>query len=48
MKIGNVAINGIVGLAPMAGVADRAFREMQGNGSLLCCKRNGKFKGSFI
>ena len=28
MKIGNVAINGIVGLAPMAGVADRAFREI--------------------
>lgn len=28
MKIKNVEINGIVGLAPMAGVADRAFREI--------------------
>ena len=28
MKIKNVKINGIVGLAPMAGVADRAFREI--------------------
>ncbi len=33
MKIGNVTINGIVALAPMAGVADRAFREI--------CKRYG-------
>lgn len=30
MKIGNVEINGYAALAPMAGVADRAFRE-------LCC-----------
>ncbi len=28
MKIGNVQINGIAALAPMAGVADRAFREL--------------------
>lgn len=28
MKIGNVEINGKVALAPMAGVADRAFREL--------------------
>lgn len=28
MKIKNVEINGVVGLAPMAGVADRAFREI--------------------
>ena len=28
MKIGNVEINGIAALAPMAGVADRAFREL--------------------
>ena len=28
MKIGNVKINGLVALAPMAGVADRAFREL--------------------
>lgn len=28
MMIGNVEINGIAGLAPMAGVADRAFREI--------------------
>lgn len=28
MKIGNVKINGKVALAPMAGVADRAFREL--------------------
>lgn len=28
MKIGNVEINGRVALAPMAGVADRAFREI--------------------
>lgn len=28
MKIGNVTINGFAGLAPMAGVADRAFREV--------------------
>ena len=28
MKIGNVNINGKVALAPMAGVADRAFREL--------------------
>lgn len=28
MKIKNVEINGIVGLAPMAGVADKAFREI--------------------
>lgn len=28
MKIGNVEINGVAALAPMAGVADRAFREL--------------------
>ncbi len=28
MKIGNVTIDGLVGLAPMAGVADRAFRRL--------------------
>lgn len=28
MKIGNVEINGFAALAPMAGVADRAFREL--------------------
>ena len=28
MKIGNVEINGYAALAPMAGVADRAFREL--------------------
>ncbi len=28
MKIGNVNINGYAALAPMAGVADRAFREL--------------------
>lgn len=28
LKIGNVEINGTVALAPMAGVADRAFREL--------------------
>lgn len=28
MKIGNLEINGIAALAPMAGVADRAFREL--------------------
>ncbi len=28
MKIGNVTIHGIAALAPMAGVADRAFREL--------------------
>ena len=28
MKIGNVNINGVAALAPMAGVADRAFREL--------------------
>lgn len=28
MKIGNIEINGLVALAPMAGVADRAFREI--------------------
>ncbi len=28
MKIGNVSIDGYVALAPMAGVADRAFREL--------------------
>ena len=28
MKIGNVEINGKAVLAPMAGVADRAFREL--------------------
>ena len=28
MKIGNVTINGPAVLAPMAGVADRAFREL--------------------
>ena len=28
MKIKNVMIDGIVALAPMAGVADRAFREI--------------------
>ena len=28
MKIGNVEINGPVALAPMAGVADKAFREL--------------------
>ena len=28
MKIGNVIINGPAALAPMAGVADRAFREL--------------------
>ena len=33
MKIGNVTINGYAALAPMAGVADRAFREL--------CKEQG-------
>lgn len=33
MKIGNLNIEGYAALAPMAGVADRAFREL--------CKRNG-------
>ncbi|NLA76354.1 MAG: tRNA dihydrouridine synthase DusB, partial [Clostridiales bacterium] len=28
MKIGNLEIHGHAGLAPMAGVADRAFREL--------------------
>ena len=28
MKIGNVEINGSVALAPMAGVADKTFREL--------------------
>ena len=28
MKIGNVNINGLAALAPMAGVADMAFREL--------------------
>ena len=28
MKIGNVEIKGHAALAPMAGVADRAFREL--------------------
>ena len=28
MKIGNIEINGPAALAPMAGVADRAFREL--------------------
>ena len=28
MKIGNFEINGYAALAPMAGVADRAFREL--------------------
>ncbi|MBR6548212.1 MAG: tRNA dihydrouridine synthase DusB [Clostridia bacterium] len=28
MKIGNLEINGVAALAPMAGVADRAFREL--------------------
>lgn len=28
MNIGNVIINGYAALAPMAGVADRAFREL--------------------
>ncbi len=28
MKIGNISINGYAALAPMAGVADRAFREL--------------------
>ena len=28
MKINNIELNGFAALAPMAGVADRAFREL--------------------
>ncbi|NMP36957.1 MAG: tRNA dihydrouridine synthase DusB [Clostridiales bacterium] len=37
MKIGNLEISGYAGLAPMAGVADRAFRELcMGYGAAYC------------
>ena len=37
MKIGNIEITGYAALAPMAGVADRAMREIcMGHGAAFC------------
>lgn len=45
-KIGNVEINGIAALAPMAGVADRAFRELcVGFGASYCVGEMASAKG---
>lgn len=46
MKIGNVEIKGIAALAPMAGVADRAFRELcMGYGAAFCVGELTSAKG---
>ena len=46
MNIGNVKINGIAALAPMAGVADRAFRELCiGYGAAYCIGEMASAKG---
>ncbi len=46
MKIGNLEINGIAALAPMAGVADRAFRELcMGYGAAFCVGELTSAKG---
>ncbi len=46
MKIGNVQISGIAALAPMAGVADRAFRELcMGYGAAFCVGELTSAKG---
>ena len=46
MKIGNLQIDGIAALAPMAGVADRAFRELcMGYGAAFCVGELTSAKG---
>ncbi len=46
MKIGNLQINSIAALAPMAGVADRAFRELcMGYGAAFCVGELTSAKG---
>ena len=46
MKAGTLEINGIAALAPMAGVADRAFRELcAGYGSAYCVGEMASAKG---
>ena len=46
MKIGNLEIKGIAALAPMAGVADRAFRELcMGYGAAFCVGELTSAKG---
>lgn len=46
MKIGNIEINGFATLAPMAGVADRAFRELCTSfGAALCTSEMVSAKG---
>jgi len=46
MKIGNIEINGFAALAPMAGVADRAFRELCTSfGAALCTSEMVSAKG---
>ncbi len=49
IKIGNVKIDGIAALAPMAGVADRAFRELcAGFGSSYCIGEMASAKGLIL
>ncbi|MBE6738503.1 MAG: tRNA dihydrouridine synthase DusB [Ruminococcaceae bacterium] len=46
MKIGNIEINGFATLAPMAGVADRAFRELSTSfGAAMCTSEMVSAKG---
>ena len=49
MKIGNIEIKNSAALAPMAGVADCAFRELCASyGAAYTRNRNGKLKGNTL
>ena len=46
IKIGNLVLDGVAALAPMAGVADRAFRELcKGYGAAYCVGEMASAKG---
>ena len=47
MRIGDFEINGGAALAHMAGVADRAFREICIEFGGVCRHRDGQLKGAY-